>query len=664
MKSADDKYEADAEAMESPEGEFKPYVPADKDMPEITFLSVALGIIQAIIFGMAMVYVGLKIGMTISASIPAAVISMGVLKGIFKRGTILENNIVQTICSAGVSIASGVIFTIPAAFLWSDFQHHEFSLGKIALTAVIGGILGVLMMIPLRRYLIVQEHGKLKFPEGTACAEVLVAGDIGGNPAKLVFSGILFGAVYKFLQNTLKLWREEIGFQIPIMKNLTFTAELSPILLGVGYIIGLEVSAIMLSGGMLAWFVIIPLITHFLSTYAPEAIVMVKTTQVVAKDLSADQIWEAYIRYIGAGAVAFAGMISLGKALPTIIQSFKVSVVELFHSFSDKKGVKAAAVKRTEDDLPITWVIGGSLILIVLIAFSRNISNDLVKGIIGSLLVFIFGFFFVTVSSRIVGLVGSSSNPVSGMTIGTLILSCIIFRALNFTGIDGMVTALLVGAFVCIAMCTAGDISQDLKTGYLVGATPRKQQMVMIIGVLSSSIFIAWILLYLKDNIGFVGTEGLKAPQANLMSLVIQGIMAGNLPWTLVLAGGFIAVCIELLGIPALPFAVGLYLPLSLSTPLIVGGFISWVLGKIYKNADVLKEKLEKGVLVASGFIAGDALMGIVVVALKVYAESRNLNFAVKWPYSENIFVGTIIFLLVGAFLWYNIWKEDTKSVD
>ncbi|MCE1246603.1 MAG: oligopeptide transporter, OPT family [Firmicutes bacterium] len=659
MPNADEKMMNEAEQFETSGEEFKPYVPADKEMPEITFLSVALGIIQAIIFGMAMVYVGLKIGMTISASIPAAVISMGVLKGLFKRGTILENNIVQTICSAGVSIASGVIFTIPAAFLWSDFQHHEFSLGKIAITAVIGGILGVLMMIPLRRYLIVQEHGKLKFPEGTACAEVLVAGDIGGNPAKLVFSGIAIGAIYKFMQNTLKLWKDEIGVQVPIMKNLMFTAELSPILLGVGYIIGLEVSAIMLSGGLLAWFVIIPLITHFLSTYAPDAIVMVKTTQVVAKDLTADQIWEAYIRYIGAGAVAFGGMISLAKALPTIVQSFKVSVVELFHTLTGGEKAKSTSVKRTEDDLPITWVIGGSLILIILIAFSRNISNDIIRGAIGSLLVFVFGFFFVTVSSRIVGLVGSSSNPVSGMTIGTLILSCIIFRALNFTGIDGMVTALLVGAFVCIAMCTAGDISQDLKTGYLVGATPRKQQMMMIVGVLSSSIFIAWILLYLKDNIGFTGTEGLKAPQANLMSLVIQGIMSGNLPWTLVLAGGFISICIELLGIPALPFAVGLYLPLSLSTPLIVGGLISWAMSKIYKNADVLKEKLEKGVLVASGLIAGDALMGIIVVALKVYADSHGRDFAIKWPLADNIIVGVVIFLAVGVFLWHSIKKED-----
>jgi len=668
---------------EIPGEEYEPYIPAEKEVPEMTVMSVILGILLAAGFGVAMVYVGLKIGMTISASVPAAVLSMGILKGIFRKGTILENNIVQTIASAGESVAAGVIFTIPAAYLWPEFNTSSFSILKLSAIALIGGTLGVLLMIPLRKFLIVKEHGKLKYPEGTACAEVLVAGDVGGNPAKLVFWGIAVGAGFRFLQKGMKFWKEICEWEIPWMKNLVFSIESSPILLAVGYIIGLEVSALMLAGGMLAWFVLIPLITHFMVNFGPEVMVQVKNQSVMASQMNAGQVWEAYIRYIGAGAVAFGGMISLAKALPTIGRSFKISFLEFLEGVRHAKEGKKRKMKRTDQDLPLIWVLVVAVILVLGIAFTRTISDQVVQGILGAVLVFIFGFFFVTVSSRIVGLVGSSSNPVSGMTIGTLIMSCLIFRAIGFTGIEGMVTSLLVGAFVCIAMCMAGDVSQDLKTGFLLGATPWKQQVGQVIGIAASSVFVIMILMFLKDNVGFAGmpkppaappgTEGLKAPQANLMAIVIRGIMEGNLPWTLVLAGGFIAVCAELLGAPALPFAVGLYLPLELSTPIMVGGLLSYITGKIFKK-DKAKQKMEKGVLVSSGLIAGDALMGILIIgltakgidlsipALNSYFATKGIALQIPWGWTYWRLTAILAFIAISAYLWFQIVKNHNSE--
>ena len=646
------------EAYEAIPGEdYKPYVAADAKVPEATFLSILLGIILAAGFGVAMVYVGLKIGMTISASVPAAVISMGILKGIFKRGSILENNLVQTIGSAGESVAAGVIFTIPAAYLWPEFNPSTFTVLKLSSIALIGGVLGVLMMIPLRKYLIVQEHGILKYPEGTACAEVLVAGDIGGNPAKLVFMGIGVGALYKFAQQFLKLWKDIVHWDIPLMKNMVFSAEASPILLSVGYIIGLEVSCLMLSGGMLAWFVLIPLITYFGSS----AVGPIAPATIPISAMDADAIWNAYIRYIGAGAVAFGGLISLGKAMPTIVKSFKLSFIEFFESLKHAREGTTKQSVRTDEDLPIQWVLGGSVLLVIAIALTRTVSDSFIQGIVGAMMVMMFGFFFVTVSSRIVGLVGSSSNPVSGMTIGTLIASCLIFRAIGFTGIEGMVTSLLVGAFVCIAMCLAGDVSQDLKTGFLVGATPKWQQIGQVIGVAASSVFVVLILIFLKDNVGFSGAAGLKAPQANLMAIVIRGIMEGSLPWTLVLAGGFIAICVELLGAPALPFAVGLYLPLELSTPIMVGGLLAWIVTKIYKGKE-MKIRNENGVLTASGLIAGDALMGIFVIALVVFLKEKGIDFqGISWAGTFWFWPAVVMFMAIAGYLWYTVVNKNVE---
>lgn len=638
--------------------EYKPYIPAEEKIPEFTFKAIFLGIILSIIFGMAMAYVGLKIGMTVSASIPAAVISMGILRGILRKGTILENNVVQTITASGEGLAAGVIFTIPAVYIWG-YSLADFGLWKIVGISVIGGILGVLMMIPLRPYLIVAEHGKLKYPEGTACAEVLVAGDTGGTHAQYVLWGVIIGSIYKFLSGTLKLWQEIAAWNlskirnIPIMKNLVFSMEASPILLGVGYIIGIEIAAFMLAGGLLAWFVIIPLISYCgdgLTTLLPP--ILQGKTKLISQ-MTADEIWGNYIRFIGAGAVAFGGLISLCKAFPTILGSFKAAAGKMLGRFTKKM----EETKRTFLDISMGWIITITLILLVVISFYPGIHVSW----IGSILILVFGFFFVTVSSRLVGLIGSSSNPVSGMTIGTLIATSLILLALKYTGSEGMLAALIIGTFVCIAMCLAGDISQDLKTGFLVGSTPKALQIGQIIGAIASSIFIAWTVMYLQKNIGIgipvhPGIKPLVAPQATMMSMVIEGIFKGSLPWSLVIMGGFIAVIVEILGVPALPFAVGLYLPLELSTPVMAGGIIAAMVSKRFKG-ETLKRKIEKGVLISSGLIAGDALMGLLVVGL----EAKGIHLNIKWMGAENPWVAVIAFFIICLYLWLYINKGEEE---
>lgn len=623
-----------------PGEQYVPYIAEDIKLKEFTLTALIIGVIQAVVFGMAMTYLGLKVGMTVSASIPAAVISMGILKGIFKRGTILENNVIQTIASAGASLASGLIFTLPALFIWKLDIH----MSQLILVSIIGSIIGVLFMIPLRRYLIVQEHGVLLYPEGTACAEVLVAGDVGGSPAKLVFTGIFVAGLYRFLMSAVKLWGEYPSWNIKGLKNTVLTFDILPALLGVGFIIGLRVSAFMLAGGMLGWFVIIPLISIVGQGMTTP---LMPATKLI-KDMSAIEIWSNYLRYIGAGAVAFGGIISLGKAMPTIFKSFLLAIEELGHMI---KGV-AVTTKRTMDDIPM-WLV---VLCVIIMFFIMALMPQLPIGWIGAAIVVFFGFFFATVSSRIVGIVGSSSNPVSGMTIGTLIVTCVILKAVGFSGLSGMVAAIFIGALVCVCICLAGDTSQDLKTGFLVGATPKYLEYGMIIGALASALFVGWTISYL-NNIYVIGSKELVAPQAVLMSMVVKGIFEMNLPWGLIFMGGFIAVLVELLGASALPFAVGLYLPLELSTPIMVGGVLSHFVYKL--NSDkAAKAKIEKGVLVASGLIAGDALMGIVIAVL----DSKKINMSYKWLGAQNSWVAIGIFALLVYFLWSSLNSKDKEE--
>lgn len=623
--------------------EFKPYVPADKVTPEFTATSIIIGVLLAIIFGAANAYLGLRVGMTVSASIPAAVISMGVIRVIMKKDSILESNMVQTIGSAGESLAAGAIFTLPALFLWANEGKTEApNLLTISLIALVGGVLGVLFMIPLRNALIVKEHGVLPYPEGTACAEVLLAGEEGGTSAKTVFAGMGLSAVFKFITDGLKVVPGVVTAPIRSLRT-AFSAEVYPALLGVGYICGIKIASYMFAGALLGWFVLIPAITIFggPTTMYPGD---VPIAQMYAEG-GADAIWGSYIRYIGAGAVAAGGIISLIKSLPLIVSTFKDSLKGL------KGGTKAGSL-RTEQDLDMRLVLGGSLVLILVIWLLPAIPVSL----IGALLVVVFGFFFATVSSRMVGLVGSSNNPVSGMAIATLLFSTLVLKVTGNTGVSGMIGAIAIGSVICIVAAMAGDTSQDLKTGYILGATPKKQQIGELLGAVVAAFTIGGVLLLLNSAWGF-GTTELAAPQATLMKMITEGVMNGNLPWPLVLIGIFAAIVVEILGIPVLPVAIGLYLPLELSATIMIGGVIRWIVDK--KSADKNGEA-SGGVLFCSGLIAGEGLVGILLAILAVVGVSS------KFDLSSSVNTGRIggIVLLAIMIAGVFIFAMPKKKVE
>ena len=619
--------------MNTEKNSFKPYVPADKVLPEFTVTSVLLGIILAVVFGAANAYLGLRVGMTVSASIPAAVISMGIIRKIIKRDSILENNMVQTIGSAGESLAAGAIFTLPALFMWAqespDIKAPSFL--TITLIALAGGLLGVCFMVPLRTALIVEEHGVLPFPEGFACAEVLLAGEEGGDKSKVVFSGLGIAAVYKFIADGLCLFPSEIHWEIPALRT-GFGADVLPALAGVGYICGREISSYMFAGGVLGWFALIPLISLFGADT-----VMAPASDPISS-LDAFGIWSNYLRYIGAGAVAAGGIISLIKSLPTIISTFRKAMKGFGH--------KETTITRTNQDMPMPVVLGGVLVLAVLIWVMPAVP----VSFIGALIIVIFGFFFATVSSRMVGLVGSSNNPVSGMAIATLLIATSLLKATGHTGVAGMTSAICIGTIICIVSAMAGDMSQDLKTGYIVGATPVKQQYGEIIGSIAAAIAIGGIM-YLLNNAWGYGSAQLPAPQATLMKLVVEGVMGGTLPWALVFAGIGIAIVIEILGLPILPVAIGLYLPIHLSTPIFVGGMVRWFLEK--RNAD--KNTLERGTLYSSGLIAGEGLVGILLAVFAVIPSGNgSLGEAINMGGMLGNIGGLIFFILITAsLLWF-----------
>ncbi len=622
---------------------FKPYIPAEKVTPEFTATSIIIGVLLAIIFGAANAYLGLRVGMTVSASIPAAVISMGVIRVIMKKDSILESNMVQTIGSAGESLAAGAIFTLPALFLWANEGKTEApNLLTISLIALVGGVLGVLFMIPLRNALIVKEHGVLPYPEGTACAEVLLAGEEGGASAKTVFAGMGLSAVFKFITDGLKVVPGVVTAPIRSLRT-AFSAEVYPALLGVGYICGIKIASYMFAGALLGWFVLIPAITIFggPTTMYPGD---VPIAQMYAEG-GADAIWGSYIRYIGAGAVAAGGIISLIKSLPLIVSTFKDSLKGL------KGGTKAGSL-RTEQDLDMRLVLGGSLVLILVIWLLPAIPVSL----IGALLVVVFGFFFATVSSRMVGLVGSSNNPVSGMAIATLLFSTLVLKVTGNTGVSGMIGAIAIGSVICIVAAMAGDTSQDLKTGYILGATPKKQQIGELLGAVVAAFTIGGVLLLLNSAWGF-GTTELAAPQATLMKMITEGVMNGNLPWPLVLIGIFAAIVVEILGIPVLPVAIGLYLPLELSATIMIGGVIRWIVDK--KSADKNGEA-SGGVLFCSGLIAGEGLVGILLAILAVVGVSS------KFDLSSSVNTGRIggIVLLAIMIACVFIFAMPKKKVE
>ena len=590
------------------EKQFRPYIPADKVMPEFTAVSIILGAILAIVFGGANAYLGLRVGMTVSASIPAAVISMGVIRKILRRDSILENNMVQTIGSAGESVAAGAIFTLPALFMWADEGLCSVpSLVEIGLIALCGGVLGVLMMIPLRSALIVKEHGVLAYPEGQACAEVLIAGEEGGAKASTVFSGLGIAALYKFIADGLKVFPSEITYDVPGYKGAGIGIDVLPALAGVGYICGVKVSSYLFAGGVLGWFVILPLMALFGGDTIMFPVTDMTISQLIAKN-GVSALWSNYLRYIGAGAVACGGVLSLIKSLPLIIRTFR-------DAMGDYGKGRTASTLRTEQDIPMKVVLLGVLIIAVVMWLLPVIPLNLFTALI----VIVFGFFFATVSSRMVGLIGSSNNPVSGMAIATLLISTLLLKATGTDGIEGMTAAIVIGGVICVVAAIAGDTSQDLKTGFLVGVTPRKQQIGELIGVAVSAVAIGAILYLLSMAWGGYGSNDLPAPQAILMKMIVEGVMGGNLPWNLVLSGVFIAIVVEVLGIPVLPFAIGLYLPIYLSVPMMLGGALRWFLEKRKYSADKVKDNVvQSGVLYSSGLIAGEGIVGILLAVLAI----------------------------------------------
>ena len=624
--------------------EFKPYIPAEKVTPEFTVTSVIMGCILAVIFGAANAYLGLRVGMTVSASIPAAVISMGVIRVILRRNSILESNMVQTIGSAGESLAAGAIFTMPALFLWAEEGlTSKPGIVEITLIALCGGILGVLFMVPLRNALIVKEHATLLYPEGTACADVLLAGEEGGANASTVFSGMGLAAVFKFVVDGLKLLPADVSAAFKSFKG-EIGMEVYPALLGVGYIVGPKIASYMFTGSLIGWMVIIPLICLFgPDTWMYPAAEGTTIAQLYANG-GASAIWSTYVKYIGAGAIATGGIISLIKSLPLIVTTFRDSMKSM-------KGSKNTSTERTAQDLPMQFILLGVIAMVFIIWIVPAIPVTL----LGAVIIVIFGFFFATVSSRMVGLVGSSNNPVSGMAIATLLIATFAIKSSGKTGIDGMTAAIAVGSVICIIAAIAGDTSQDLKTGYLLGATPKKQQMGEMLGVVVSGLAIGGVLYLLNAAWGY-GTAEIPAPQAQLMKMIVEGIMGGNLPWGLVFIGVFLAICLEILRIPVMPFAIGLYLPIYLNATIMIGGVVRGLLDR-RKGVDEKTKTAQStdGTLYCAGMIAGEGLVGILLAVFAVFGISLDMSGIVNFG---NIGGVVLMIIMILSLLKFSIWRK------
>lgn len=608
----------------TPDESYPPYVAPSSQVAEFTFKAVLLGILFGIVFGAANAYLGLRAGLTISTSIPVAVMAVAVFRILARAGirsTILETNIAQTTGSASSSVASGVIFTLPALFMWGVAP----DLLQMTILAMSGGLLGILFMIPLRKYLIEKEHGKLPYPEGTACAEVLVANEVGGNKAKYIFWGMGVAALFKALTSWLKVIPDHLTIQLPLLKKASVGVDLSAALFGVGYILGPRIAAIMVGGGLLSALIIIPAIAYWGETLATP---LFPETQRLITEMSASQIWTRYVRYIGAGAVATAGILTLIRSIPLMLASFKAGASQL-----GGQSDSITQQPRTQQDLPLKWVGIGILAIVLVLALLPHAFGslgDIAPRLLAALCVALFAFFFVTVASRIVGLVGVTSNPTSGMTIAALLGTATLFLAMGWTDTGGKAATLIVGCVVAIAASIAGDTSQDLKSGYLLGATPKKQQLAELLGVLTSATFVCLAVLLLAETFGF-GSQELPAPQATLMKLVIDGVLDQNLPWGLVFIGVGIAVLCELLRIPSLPFAVGVYLPVATMTPIFIGGLLRHYFERRTPDTAQLEARRERGVLLGSGFVGGEGLLGVGIAAAAFIQSRKPEGVGTDW---------------------------------
>jgi len=623
-----------------------------ESIAEFTVKAVIAGIVFGILFGAANAYLGLLVGITVSTSIPVAVMTVGLFRltnRFFGRATILESNMSQTIGSASSSLASGVIFTLPALFLWGMNP----SIFQMAGLAVLGGLLGILFMVPLRRFLIKEEHRNLPYPEGTACAKVLVAADKGGANAGNVFWGLGIGFLFRACYDIFQLWPKSVTLKLPFINKAEIGMKTYSVLLGVGYILGYRVSAIMVAGSLVSWLVLIPLLAyvgdHLAVPLFPETVSTIG-------QMSASEIWNRYIRYIGAGAVAFGGLATIVRSIPTMIASFKMGAGEIGKRFGNTTSSEPARTKtdRTDKDIPLLYVAGGVALCVIVLALLPHLLGgeaSLTMRLVAAPAIAVFAFFFVTVSSRIVGLVGVTSNPTSGMTIVTLIGISLIFVGLGWTDALGMATVLTVGTVVCVAASIAGDTSQDLKTGFLVGATPFKQQIGELIGASSSALAVCASVVILHNAYGF-GSPELPAPQAVLVKTIVEGLLQSGIPWGLVMAGFFLGVVVELCGLPSLPFAVGLYLPVSSMTPIFVGGCIrKFVEHRFADKPKELESRREKGILFTSGLIGGEGLLGV-GVALYAFYFNKPEGIGLHWPEPFGQIIALVIFAGLGYLLY------------
>ena len=632
-------------------GSYEPYIPASESPVEFTLKAFAAGIFFGILFGAANAFLGLRVGLTISTSIPVAVLTVAAFRLLATGGvksSLLEANLSQTVGSASSSVASGVIFTLPALFLWG----MDPSLLQMTLLALCGGLMGILFMVPLRRFLIAREHGKLPYPEGTACAEVLVASEVGGSKAHMVFRGLGVGALLKLVFGWLHALPDEIEARLPFLKKGELGSEASAALVGVGYILGPRIAAVMVGGGLLSSLVIIPAIAWWgeglTAPFYPE------TVKTIA-EMGPGEIWNRYVRYIGAGAVATGGLVTLIRSIPTMVESFRVGARQM----RERLAGGATGVPRTDDDLPLGAIGAGLLVLVLVMTAVPLVFNHLpgpAPRLLAAVLVTIAAFFFVTVSSRIVGLVGVTSNPTSGMTIATLLATSAIFLTLGWTDDFGKAAALTVGCVVAIAASIAGDTSQDLKTGFLLGATPRRQQVGELVGVLTSAAFVCLSVIFLHRTYGF-GTEEIPAPQATLMKVVIEGVLENSLPWGLVGIGVDIALVAEILRIPSLPFAVGVYLPVATMVPVFFGGLLRLFAERAAADETDRSERRERGVLFGSGLVGGEGLMGVGIAAVAYFTQAKPAGIGSDWAGRFDQILAAIV--LAGLLFYF--WRLVTR---
>ena len=629
--------EAERSTTEEPEPEgYTPHVPAETDIAELTIKAVVIGLALNVVMLTANTYLGMRSGMTISASIPAAVISMGVFHGLRRvgiGGTILENNIVQTMTSAGEALAAGVIFTIAGV----TFLGEPIDIVTTAAVAFFGGILGVLFMIPMRRYLIVNKHEELPYPEGTACSDVLEAGDRGEEGVKLISFGFLASLLYMWLSSGMAVFKTtlERAFSIGRTNGFAIGGDFTPALFGVGYIIGPRIASYVFGGGLMAWMMLIPLLIT--GGYLPDSATgKPMMTQAMI-------IWDQYIRYVGAGAMIVGGFYAILSMRETILDALVTAGDELRGSGDTE------AKRRTQRDLPMKYVVGGS----VLVALGLVAVPQVKVGLLGGFIAVVAAFLFVAVSAYLVGVVGSSSNPVSGMTVATILIAALILKS---TGVTDPVVVLVTASVVCIAAAVAGDTSQDLKTGFLLGATPRKQQIAQVVGIAISAVFAGWVLFFFHQAYG-IGSGTIPAPQAGMMALISKSVLTGTAKWGMIMVGAVFALVLILMDIPVLPFAVGIYLPITLATPIFAGGLVRGGISKYVERKDDEDGTLEehttyRGRIIAAGLIAGEAIMGIVIGGLYILeiGQASGAPFPVGLAAGTQTILGIVAIVLLVAF--------------